>query len=801
VPTNLPVVPNAFIGRESDVEELLQLLSAVRIVTLCGTGGIGKTRLCLRVAREAVEVFSDGVWLVELADLDSGDLLAERVAAVLGVQVPPGGEPIEAVADAVGGGGQLLVLDNCEHLVDDCARLCGGLLAACPELRILTTSREPLRVAGETVWRVPPLSLAPAEGGSDAVRLFVDRAVAGGDRTLSERHHAAVHSLCAELEGIPLAIELAAAMTRVLSVEQIRARLSDRFRLLTSGSRSAPPRQRTLLATVEWSYRMLSAPARLLLRRLTVFLGGWTLELAEVCCPGDGLPPEAVLTTLSELVDKSLVLADGEAGGEIRYRMLDTVREYARQLLDDGDHEELKRRHLESMSLMACRLGELIATFDRSHWPEITRMALVLDVMQPNLYAALRYAARVGEIECGLRICTDLQWVIVASGRFDPAAGHLDVLLRAAGSAAPVDLVAHAMAVRAVVCFFGADLAGVEHHAREAIRLGRACGHLPSQSMGMALACAVGAEEDGLTLDLSAELAERAGDVYLRALTVYIRAVLTQAAGRLREAARLYEELLESHRDCNDWGMALGVIGLAQIAYARRDLEAAARHYQYAQELLHPLDHRGERISCLVGLGRISIELGDFDGARARLAESLALSSGLGQRAAAVELVDAFAELAQREGDQARAVRLAAAASALRERMGGGFLLAAGAKAQGVLAPASRELGEAEVAHLWATGRAMPWHQAIEYAVGGAAPAPPPLPAAPLTVPQSTLTERELEIATLIARGLSNRALADELVISPATVARHVSNILAKLGFTSRTQIATWAIDRRRPDA
>ncbi|GAA0922468.1 LuxR C-terminal-related transcriptional regulator [Nonomuraea longicatena] len=797
MPTNLPVVPNAFIGRESDVEELLQLLSAVRIVTLCGTGGIGKTRLCLSVARDAVEVFTDGVWLVELAELDSGDLLAERVAAVLGVQVPPGGEPTEAVADAVGGGGQLLVLDNCEHLVDDCARLCGALLAACPELRILTTSREPLRVAGETVWRVPPLSLAPAEGGSDAVRLFVDRAAASGDRTLTGRHDAAVHSLCAELEGIPLAIELAAAMTRVLSVEQIRARLSDRFRLLTSGSRSAPPRQRTLLATVEWSYRMLSTPAQLLLRRLTVFLGGWTLDLAELCCSGDGLPPEAVLTTLSELVDKSLVLADGEAGGEIRYRMLDTVREYARQSLDDGDHEVLKRRHLESMSLMARRMGELIATFDRSQWPEITRMALVLDVMQPNLYAALRYAVRVGEIEQGLRICVDLQWVIVASGRFDPAAGHLDALLRASGPAAPVGLVAHAMGIRALACFFGGDLAGVEHHAREAIRLGRAGGHLAGQSMGTALACAVGVEEDGLTLDLAAELAERAGDVYLRALTVYIKAVLTQAAGRLREAARLYEELVDVHRDCNDWGMALGVIGLAQLAYARRDLEAAARHYQYAQELLHPLDHRGERISCLVGLGRISIELGDFDGARARLAESLALSSGLGQRAAAVELVDAFAELAQREGDHARAVRLAAAASALRERMGGGFLLGAGARAQEVLAPARRELSEPVAARLWAEGRSMPWHQAIEYAVGE--PSPDPLPSAPVAVPHSTLTEREREIALLIARGLSNRALADELVISPATVARHVSNILAKLGFSSRTQIATWALDQRQP--
>ncbi|MEV4892709.1 LuxR C-terminal-related transcriptional regulator [Nonomuraea sp. NPDC055795] len=797
MPTNLPTVPNAFIGRESDLDELLRLLMAVRVVTLCGTGGIGKTRLCLSVAHEAVEVFSDGVWLVELADLDCGDLLAQRVAAVLGVQVSPDGDPAQAVATAVGGGKQLLVLDNCEHLIEDCAELCTYLLGACPDLRVMATSREPLRVLGETVWRVPPLSLLPvAGGGSDAVRLFVDRSVAGGGLSWTAQDDAAVSALCAELEGIPLAIELAAAMTRVLSVEQIRSRLSDRFKLLTSGSRSAPARQRTLLATVEWSYRMLSAPAQLLLQRLTAFRGGWTLELAELTCPCPGLAADEVLATMAELVDKSLVLADGEAGGEIRYRMLDTVRDYGRQRLQEsGDEEELRQRHLECVFLVSKRLGDLIATCDRRHWPEITRRALIIDAMQPNLYAGLGYARRTGQVERGLRMCTDLQWVIIAGGRFDEAARHIDELLQDSDTVMPGQ-VAHALAIRSVVCFFGGDAVGVVRHGREAVRLGRASGHLISESLAIIMLCAVGAGDEEITLDRAAELAGKAGDEYVRSLVTYIRALHAQVAGQLRESARLYEQMIDSHRDANDWGMALAVIGLAQIAHSRGDLEAAAHHYQYAQELLDPIDHRGERIRCLTGLGRIATELGDFDTARRRLAESLALSSGLGQRAVAVELVDGFADLALREGEHVRAVRLMAAASALRERMGGALLLSmSGARIQELLAPARRALGETMVAQLWAEGRTLPWHQAIDYAVRGEPPVRRRLGIPVPVAPDGTLTEREREIAGLIARGLSNRKLAEELVISPATVARHVSNILAKLGFTSRTQVATWAIE------
>ncbi|NUR89613.1 MAG: hypothetical protein HOY71_36490, partial [Nonomuraea sp.] len=636
MPTNLPTAPNAFVGRESDVEELLGLLGAARLVTLCGTGGIGKTRLALRVASEAVETFSDGVWLVELGDLESGEGLDDRVAFALGV-------PVEELSGALTGGHQLLVFDNCEHLVDSCAELCTRLLASCPDLRVLATSREPLRVAGETVWRVPPLSLlAEKPVGSDAVRLFVQRSEAAtGEQQWTAADDEAVASLCAELEGIPLAIELAAAMTRVLSVEQIRSRLSDRFKLLTSGSRSAPVRQRTLLATVEWSYRMLGGPAQALLRRLTVFRGGWTLWMAESVCPGDGLEPDEVLTTMAELVDKSLVIADARFGGEIRYRMLDTIRDYAGQRLreEGGQAEaELRQRHLECMRAAAARGAVLLTTATKDNWAETLRFFHAIDAVQPNFYAAMAHALTTGQVEQVLHITADLQWALVGGGRFDEATRYIDRALEVAADV-PKGVIGQATGVRALLCFYGGDLEGMIGHAGRGLELSRADGNLPGEITCTLLLLL--ASWEGLTFDGAAELADRYGDTYFKAFVVYGRALVAQLNGQLREAQRQYEAMLEVLRESTEWGSAQAVIGLAQLAHARGDLGGAVHHYEHAQRLLHALDYRGDRIRCLTGLGKIAIELGDFDSARSRLAESLSLSTGLGQRAAAVELISA----------------------------------------------------------------------------------------------------------------------------------------------------------------
>ena len=309
-----------------------------RALTLCGTGGIGKTRLALQILAAVADEFPDGAWLVELGDLQQPDLLVSRVAAAVGVGEEPGRPLLDTLADALRPRRLLLTLDNCEHLIDACARLCQRLLASSPDLRVIATSREPLHVAAETVWQVQPLSVAPGGAATapgdafrdEAIRLFVTRAAASlPGFSLTRANAAAVAAVCRALDGVPLAIELAAARVRTLSVEQIAARLADRFGLLTTGNRTAPPRQRTLRAAMDWSYELLSASEQILLRRLSVFVG-WSLEMAEQVCSDDDIPASAVLDLLDSLMDKSLAVREPEVLGQARYRLIDTIREIGR---------------------------------------------------------------------------------------------------------------------------------------------------------------------------------------------------------------------------------------------------------------------------------------------------------------------------------------------------------------------------------------------------------------------------------------------------------------------------------------
>ena len=324
-------------GRERELAELLRLVRVTRALTLCGAGGIGKTRLALQTLDAAADEFPDGTWFVELGDLRQPDLVVSRVATAIGVSEEPGRPLLDTLADALRSRRLLLALDNCEHLIEACARLCQRLLASSQGLRLLATSREPLRVAGERVWQVPPLSVAPdgalatAEEAEryEATRLFAERAAASlPGFAIDPANASAVAQLCRALDGMPLAIELAAARVRALSVTQIGARLADRFGLLTIGDRTAPPRHRTLRATIDWSHELLTPPEQMLLRRLSVFTG-WSLEMAEQVCCDDDIPAAGILDLTAALVDKSLVVLEPEVLGQARYRLLDTIRDYA----------------------------------------------------------------------------------------------------------------------------------------------------------------------------------------------------------------------------------------------------------------------------------------------------------------------------------------------------------------------------------------------------------------------------------------------------------------------------------------
>ncbi len=852
-PGNLPAEPNSFIGRERDLSELALLLSDVRALTLCGPGGIGKTRLAVRLACDLVPEFPDGAWLVELADTADADLLPRRVAATFGILEEQDRPLIATLAEALRARRLLLVLDTCEHIVDACAELVQHLLASCPSLRVIATSREPLRVRGETVWRVPPLSvptgldpLSLADlARHEALQLFAERASAARSGfALGSENAEAVARLCLTLDGMPLAIELAAARVRALSVEQIASRLDDRFRLLASGDRTAPARQQTLRAAVDWSYELLSEPEQILLRRLSVF-AGWNLDMAEEVCADEQIPAGAVLDLMAALIDKSLVTFDHELRGESRYRLLDTIKEYAAsRLAASGEADELRLRHRDYL----LRYGEWVVSqaFVRGapSWPERVAMYRAIAADLANYRLALATSLRRGDIAEGLRMCGAMRNPWVTHGDVTEGAEWFDrFLVSAAGL--PPGVRGPALVFRGDLAFEQQDYSTVDRCAREGLELCRAAGD-PHEAAALRLLAVATLRAGNLAeavarVDEAAATAHKIGNVWEEGLALSIKAAGLARLAMLREAQRTYEAALDVLRDNNGWGVAQVRVGLGGVARARGDYQAAISHYQGALSLYQEIDARPEIARCLAGIASVALIQGDLGLCRASLTESLALSLATGQRLPVARGLEAFAALEARAGDAERAARLAGAALELRSAAGHPPSAGAGARLEDLLDPARRSLGELRATALLDEGRALSADEAVAYATGspaagrsaanGAAAAPGwPRPragggngqaggapaaggsasgvagpaagaAAGTAAVPSTLTPREREIAALIARGLSNRAIAEELVISQATVARHVANMLTKLGFSSRAQVAAWMARQPGPEA
>ncbi|HEY8744448.1 MAG TPA: adenylate/guanylate cyclase domain-containing protein, partial [Chloroflexota bacterium] len=409
LPHNLPLQLTSFIGRERELGELTRRLQTARLLTLTGSGGAGKTRLALQVAAELVPRYPDGVWLAELAPLADPALVRRTVAAAVGVREAPGQAILDTLLAALREKRLLLVLDNCEHVLDACARLADALLRGCPGVQLLAASREALGVAGEVSWRVPSLAVPSLEqrvaheqvAEYDAVQLFVERAQAAlPSFSITAQNAMALAQVCARLDGIPLALELAAARVKGLTVDQLADRLHDRFRLLTGGSRAALPRQQTLRAAIDWSYDLLDEAEQRLFRRLAVFAGGWTVEAAEAVCAGDGLAHEDVLDILLRLVDKSLALAE-----ERRYRLLETVRQYGRdRLAASGEAGAVYARH----AAFYLALAEELEPQFMLGGPTIGRDGLVAEI--DNQRAALNWYADSDDVEAVLRLAGALLW-------------------------------------------------------------------------------------------------------------------------------------------------------------------------------------------------------------------------------------------------------------------------------------------------------------------------------------------------------------------------------------------------------
>lgn len=791
-------------------------MGTTRALTLCGAGGIGKTRLALRLIGEVADGFPDGAWYVELGDLRQPELVVSRVASVIGVTEEPGRPLLETLVDALRLRRLLLAIDNCEHLIDACARLCQHLLASSPGLRLVATSREPLRVAAETVWQVPPLSIAPAgvpagprdPGSYEAIRLFAERAAASlPGFTVGPGNAAAVTALCRALDGIPLAIELAAARVRVLSIEQITARLANRFGLLTTGDRVAPPRHRTLRAAIDWSYGLLTPREQVLLRRLSVF-AGWSLEMAEQVCSDSQIPAHDMLDLIAALVDKSLVTVEPEALDQARYRLLDTIREYAVAQLADAGEAVVFQRRLRDYTLEVAERNLAIGMAQiPASWPERVDVFRRYDTDRENVWQVLSWCLADADAEEGLRICTGVRPCWIVRGVFAEGGTWLDSFLALDAPDVPAGVRGAALVGRAQLAL-PSDPAAARAWAAEGLALARAADDGFWTAAALSLLSEI-ALHTGEAADAAAHacealaVARASGDRWNEGYALGIRAALAAGQGKLADAQEFAEASLAIMRGIDQqWGAARALLGLGDLARLRGDSGSARPRYLEALTILREIDAQPEIARCLAGLGRVAMDLGATGEARRHLAESLRLSHATGSRIGVARGLEAFADLVVQEGRPDLAVQLAAAASTLRETAGLHPL--SGARVQKYLA-AARHLGEAAIAGLWSRSLKMSAEAAVGLALdpsqatvtgSGTVPAAAARPA-DLATPPGALTPREHQIAALVASGRSNKAIAGELYISPATAARHIANILAKLGFRSRTQIAVWAADQQ----
>ena len=767
---NMPLALTSFIGREREIAEVRRLLlleDKDRLLTLTGPGGCGKTRLALAVASEVVEEFEDGVWWVELASLSDPNLVPQAVASVLGVREASGRSLTHMLAHHLKPKKTLLVLDNCEHLVESCTAFADALLHACPNLRILVTSREALGIAGERAWLVPSLSLPdsqnlpPLEGlaNYEAIRLFVERAASAATTfELTERDAPAVARLCQRLDGIPLAIELAAARARVLSVEQIASRLDDCFSLLTGGSRMGLPRQRTLQATIEWSHDLLSEKERTLFRKLTVFAGGFTLEAAEAVCAGRDVEPEEVLDLLTYLVDKSMVLV-AQQGGKARYRLLETVRQYGRQKLDEsGEEPAVRRHHADFFLKLAEQVEPKINSKDHSLWLER------LEAEHANLRAALAYYSQEKEAqgEAGLRLAGALFWFWFYRGHWSEGRGWLDGALAAHESA------------------------GMRPPARTAARAKVLCGAgLLAWVQGDQAAARFQLEE---TVTLWRELGDKKG--LGQALRILSHQMLGQDDPTV--ARSLAEESVELFREGEDefeLGGSLATLGL--VALTQEDYAAAESFLEESVAICRKTGNDWALALALRNQGIRAFRQGDYELAVAHLRESLAVLGEPGNPVYMINL-ELLAAAVSMQGEHGRAARLFGTADALREAVGASVLASVRADYDQGVAAARAGLGEAAFATAWSEGWAMSPKQAMEYALYEKEPGPSPPP----KDDKAGLSAREVEVLRLVSQGLTDPQVAERLYLSPRTVGWYLRSIYRKLGVPSRAAAVKAAAER-----
>ena len=811
---NLPASLSSFIGREREIREVRNLISTHRLVTLTGAGGSGKSRLALKVARELVNEFEQGVWLVELASIFDPNFVLQSTLSTFNIREQSGQSLMDTLVVYLSGRRVLLVIDNCEHLILACAQLVETLLQKCPELKILTTSREVLGMTGEAAWAVPPLSLpvpqpwidptsaqnalGPYEA-SESVQLFVARAVENSPEfQLTAENGAWVAEICRHLDGMPLAIELAAARVRSLSIQQIAQRLDDRFHLLTSGSRTAPPRQQTLAATLDWSYALLSPPEQKVLQRLSVFAGGATLEAAEIVCSDEAVGSVQVMDTLSHLVDKSLVTADRPQRGEARYRLLETIRQYALEKSTEANQLDASRnRHLHYFIQWAEKAEPHLEEAEQLRWLEL------YEAEHDNLRTALEWCRTDrGRAKAGLRLAA-------ACGRFWRLRGYISegrTRLTAALSAESVherDITrARALTFNANQVYLQSDYPAMRPLVEEALSIWRELGQ-------------EGKAGAAYTLDLLGELATEEGDYvsapafFQEALEIYQAINHTRGIGQIHMqlgwAAMRTGDLEPAQRHLEEFlVLAQSVEDQTHIAFAYSGLgEVAVRQGQYEratfllEQALAFNREKGDKwgIGTLLGsLGWVALRQRDFKRVRHLLGESLSVRMEISDKGGIAWCLEKLAEEKYDQAEIREATKIFGQAEALRLPLGSVIDPADRPAYERIVSALQSALGQDVFAALWAEGKAMQLEEVVDCALSE------PEPASDSARAQKErfggLTAREREVALLIVQGKTNREIAKAMTVGVKTIETYVTRILNKLGFDTRVQIATWVVEK-----
>ena len=721
--TNLPVPLTSFIGREREIEELKRLLSTTRLLTLMGAGGIGKTRLALHVARDLTRAYQDGVWWVELAPVKNGRFVPEAVAQVLGVKESTARSLTDSLAHFLRDKEALLVLDNCEHVIEASTRLAAELLSQCDHLQVLTTSREALGVTGETTFRVPVLTfpllghLPQLQNLNDfeSIQLLVERATAiHPELGLTQENSFALTQICHRLDGIPLAIELAAASSKIFSLPEIAARLDDRFNLLTHGSRTALPRHQTLRALVEWSYDLLSESERILWRRLSVFIGGWTLEGAEAICSDDILQKPKVPELLSHLVDKSLVIVN-QQNASTRFQMLETIRQYGQELAQaSGEMSAIRRNHLAYFLAIAETAGRKLLTSEQKKW--FAR----LDADYDNLRAAFEWAIET-DITSALRLSVALGQYWEVRGNISEGRAALEHALQPAVSM-PKDIRAEGLRWLAKFAARQGDYSQTKAPLEESLEISRELGDKEGILRSL--------HDSGMVFSLQGDYTA-AKNSYETALVLAKEiddkretAALTTSLGNVAnymgdyETARRYqEESVSIFRDIGDkFGLFIALNNLGIALEGQGDVSGARHCYEASIRTAYELGEKNLVAYALNGLAHVLYLQDELTEANRRYRESLRIAQEIGEKRCIAYCIEGFAKIAFRVGNPSQAAQLLGAAASLRQAIGAPLNPAEQVELDQDVNVTRNQLGEKMFDSAYAAGGAMTLEQTIEFA-------------------------------------------------------------------------------------